>query len=64
MGDSALIFRVLAWIEKPEFRGLAVHHLNCAIYNALNAAGISIPVPQRVVHLAERPPGPSRRDAV
>ena len=50
MADSGLVFRVLGWIEKPELRGQAVHQLNHAIYDDLNAAGIEIPFPQRVVH--------------
>ena len=51
MGDSALIFRVLGWITRPELRGQAIDALNTEIYNDLNAAGIVIPFPQRDVHL-------------
>jgi len=51
MGDSALIFRVQCWVEEPVFRGLALDGLNTAIYKAFNAEGISIPFPQRDVHL-------------
>ncbi len=51
MGDSALVFRVLCWIELPELRGQCVDGLNTAIYKALNAEGIRIPFPQRDVHL-------------
>jgi len=61
MGDSGLIFRVLGWIEKPELRGQAVHYLNHAIYDDLNAAGIAIPFPQRVIHYADQPPVDSTR---
>jgi small-conductance mechanosensitive channel len=52
MADSALVFRVLCWIELPELRGQCVDGLNTAIYKALNAEGITIPFPQRDVHLS------------
>ena len=51
MGDSALIFRVLCWIDEPVLRGRCVDGLNTAIYKALNAEKIVIPFPQRDVHL-------------
>ena len=51
MANSALVFRVLCWIELPELRGQCVDGLNTAIYKALNAEGITIPFPQRDVHL-------------
>ncbi len=51
MGESGLIFQVLAWIDEPVLRGRAVDALNTAIYNRLREAGIEIPFPQRVVHL-------------
>ncbi len=53
MGDSALIFRVQGWIEEPVLRGRCIDGLNTAIYKALGQAGIEIPFPQRVVHVAE-----------
>lgn len=57
MGESGLIFQVLAWIDEPALRGRAVDALNTAIYNGLRDAGIEIPFPQRVVHLrSEREP--------
>jgi len=51
MGDSALIFKVMCWISEPVLRGRAVDGLNTAIYKSLAAAKITIPFPQRDVHL-------------
>ena len=51
LGDSALIFRVLCWIEDPVSRGRCVDGLNTAIYKTLAAEGITIPFPQRELHL-------------
>ncbi len=51
MGDSALIFRVQCWVDEPAVRGRCLDGLNTAIYKALNAEGITIPFPQRDVHL-------------
>jgi small-conductance mechanosensitive channel len=51
MGDSALIFRVMVWIEEPILRGQVIDALNTSIYDGLNSAGITIPFPQRDVHL-------------
>ena len=62
MADSALVFRVLCWIRFPELRGQCVDGLNTAIYKALNAEGITIPFPQRDVHLYPNPPAtPTQR---
>ncbi len=52
-GDSSLDFELLCWIEKPEYRGLAVHELNCEIYKAFKETGISIPFPQRDLHIKD-----------
>ena len=50
-GDSALIFRVQCWVDEPGLRGLCIDALNTAIYKSLNAEKITIPFPQRDVHL-------------
>jgi small-conductance mechanosensitive channel len=55
MGDSALLFRVQAWIDEPVLRGQCIDGLNTAIYQALGREKIEIPFPQRVVHAAPRP---------
>jgi MscS family membrane protein len=50
-GDSALIFRVRCWIEHYVETRRILDRLNSCLYNALQEAGITIPFPQRVVHL-------------
>ena len=50
-GDSALIFRVQCWVDEPALRGKCIDALNTAIYKSLNAEKITIPFPQRDVHL-------------
>lgn len=50
-GDSSLDFELLCWAHRPHDKGRLTHELNCAIYKAFNAAGVSIPFPQRDVHL-------------
>ncbi len=51
MADSALVFRVMCWIDEPVLRGRCIDGLNTAVYKALNEANISIPFPQRDVHM-------------
>jgi small-conductance mechanosensitive channel len=46
-GDSALIFRLLCWIDEPADRGLMLDAVNTAVYKNFNAHGIKIPFPQR-----------------
>lgn len=57
LGDSALVFRLLCWIEKPVLRGRCLDGLNTAVYRILNEEKISIPFPQREVHLRQQQPG-------
>ena len=52
-GDSALIFRLLCWIDEPVLRGQAIDALNTAVYKRFNAEGIQIPFPQRDVHIKQ-----------
>ena len=51
MGDSALIFKVILWINDRGKRIAARDKLVEDIYRRLNEAGIEIPFPQRVVYL-------------
>tara|TARA_B100001287_G_scaffold37199_1_gene26599 strand:- start:984 stop:1916 length:933 start_codon:yes stop_codon:yes gene_type:complete len=50
-GDSALIFQLLFWIEKPEMRGRVVDSVNSVIYNRFIDHNIEIPFPQRTIHI-------------
>jgi len=50
-GDSALLFQVLFWIEKPEMRGRVIDHINGCIYSKFMEENIEIPFPQRTVHV-------------
>ena len=51
-GDSAVVFRVLVWIEDPWFSGRLRSELNEAIWWALKDACVVIPFPQLDVHIA------------
>jgi small-conductance mechanosensitive channel len=51
MGDSALLFRLMCWIEEPVLRGKTVDGLNTAAYRMLTAENIKIPFPQREVYV-------------
>lgn len=46
-GESSLNFELLCWIDQPVDRGRMLHELNCAVYKAFAAEGITIPFPQR-----------------
>lgn len=51
LGDSSVVFELLAWIEEPVLRGKMTHLLTCEIYNTFLREKIEIPFPQRVVYL-------------
>ena len=50
-GDSALLFQLLFWIEKPEMRGRVTDQINGYIYSKFMEQKIEIPFPQSTVHL-------------
>ena len=56
-GDSALNFRVLAWIADFDTGFGMTHRLNVAINSALKEAGITIPFPQTDLHVKSLPEG-------
>jgi MscS family membrane protein len=53
-GDSALNFELLCWAKEPALRGQTIHQLNSSIYKKFNEVGITIPFPQRDVHLYKK----------
>lgn len=50
-GDSSLNFELLGWAKEPALRGRTLHELNCTIYKQFNELGITVPFPQRDVHI-------------
>lgn len=52
-GDSSLNFELLCWTKEPSLRGLTTHELNCSIYKKFNEKNITIPFPQRDVHISQ-----------
>ena len=54
-GDSSLNFNIYAWIADFDIGFSTTHRLNTAINAALADAGITIPFPQRDVHLIPTP---------
>jgi small-conductance mechanosensitive channel len=56
MGDSGLIFQLLAWIDEPVLRGRVVDELNTRVYDTLNEAGVEIPYPKRDVYIKSAAP--------
>jgi len=54
-GDSGLDFELLAWIERPLYRGRVLDELNRRVYKAFIAEGIEIPYPKQDVYVKELP---------
>ena len=49
--DSSINFELLCWVDDPRDKGKAMHQLFNEIYDTFAKEGISIPFPQRDVHL-------------
>lgn len=49
--DSSVNFQLLVWVLDPSQKGLQTHNLLKAIYKAFDNEGITIPFPQRDVHM-------------
>ena len=58
-GDSSLEFELVCWAKTPADRGRVIHELNRAIFIEFNKKNISIPFPQRDVHM-----NPLRNDTI
>ena len=56
LGDSALEFELLGWIDQPVLRGRVLDSLYEAVYKRLQLEGIEIPFPQRDVRLRGHDP--------
>jgi MscS family membrane protein len=54
MGDSALIFQAMAWVDDYNDAFMAKEEATSRMYDALNQAKIGIPFPQMDVHLKKR----------
>jgi small-conductance mechanosensitive channel len=52
-GESALNFELRAWTNRFDRRVMILSDLGVAVYAALRAAGMEIPVPQREVRLRQ-----------
>ena len=50
-GESSLKLQLLCWVSDPVLKGRTIDALNTAVYKALSAANIQIPLPQRDVHI-------------
>ena len=49
--DSSVNFELLCWVKDPRDKGLEVHNMLKAAYNAFEEHNISIPFPQRDIHI-------------
>ncbi len=50
-GDSSINLELLCWVDDPRNKGIVTHELIKKIHKEFNKKGITIPFPQRDVHL-------------
>jgi len=50
-GDSSVDLELLCWVDDPRFKGMVTHELIKRIHERFEKEGITIPFPQRDVHL-------------
>jgi len=55
-GDSSVNFELLCWVDDPSRKGMVIHNILKAIYQAFKENEITIPFPQRDIRLY--PPEP------
>ena len=53
--DSSVNFELLCWVKDPRDKGLQTHHLLKSSYDEFDKKGISIPFPQRDIHIKSDP---------
>jgi len=53
-GESGIVFQLLFWIKRPESRGRMVDEVSMKIYKSFNENKITIPFPQREVHVVNK----------
>ncbi len=51
--DFSVNFELLCWLEDPRLKGLETHNLLKAVFNAFREENITIPFPQRDIHLRQ-----------
>jgi small-conductance mechanosensitive channel len=54
LGNSSLNFQLLGWIKEPHLRGQAIDELCTKVYKRFAAEKITIPFPQRDVHIHQQ----------
>ncbi len=57
--DSSVNFQLLVWVRDPGEKGLQTHNLLKAIYKTFENEGITIPFPQRDVHIKQGDDAPA-----
>jgi len=50
-GESSVDFELLCWVDDPSLKGLETHNLLKATYQLFGSEGVTIPFPQRDVHI-------------
>ncbi len=53
-GDSSVDLELLCWVDDPRFKGVVTHALIKRIHQRFEKEGITIPFPQRDVHLYQK----------
>jgi small-conductance mechanosensitive channel len=61
-GGSGLRFELLAWIERPVYRGRVLDVLNEKVYKTFNATGVEIPFAKQDVYVKEWPRGSQEKE--